>query len=215
MKLELITFKYCPFGQRCLIALHEKGVDFETTFVDLTKTPAWFDAVSPLGKVPILRVDGKTLFDSAVINEFLDDVLPPSLHPGDAFDRARQRSWISFAGELVQTQLAAYTADSERAHSEKLEEMKRLIDPLADVVGPGPFFAGERFALVDTAYAPFFLRERLMHREFPSLGTLPEGLQSWGDALLARSSVKRSIPKRFDDGYRQFLRAKGSWLLGS
>lgn len=213
MKFELITFKFCPFGQRCLIALREKGADFETKFIDLNKPPAWFDAVSPLGKVPVLRVDGKSLFDSTVINEFLDDVLAPPLQPADPFDRAWQGSWTAFAAELLQAQLAAYSAESESAHRDKLEEMNRLIALLADAVDPAPFFGGEEFALVDAAYAPFFLRVQRLHGAFPSLGVLPAKLRPWSDALLTRTSVKGSIPQPFDDGYRRFLRGKGSWLL--
>jgi glutathione S-transferase len=213
MKLELITFKFCPFGQRCLIALHEKAVEFETTFVDLSKPPPWFDAVSPLGKVPVLRADERTVFDSTVINELIDDEFPPRLRPADAIDRAWQGSWTAFAGELLQAQLAAYTADSAPAHRDKLEQMKHLVALLADAVEPAPFFGGEHFALVDAAYAPFFLRVRLMHDAFPSLGGLPAGLKVWADALLDRKSVLQSTPDRFDEGYMRFIRTKGSWLL--
>lgn len=213
MKLELITFKFCPFGQRCLIALHEKGAVFETTFIDLNKPPPWFDAVSPLGKVPVLRVNDKVLFDSTVINEFLDDMFPPPLRPADAFDRAWQRSWTAFAGDLLQAQLAAYTADTAPVHREKLEEMNRLVGLLADALEPAPFFGGGHFCLADTAFAPFFLRARLMHGAFPSLGALPPPLDAWADALLARESVLQSVPQHFADGYQRFVRAKGSWLL--
>lgn len=213
MKLELITFKFCPFGQRCLITLHEKGAVFATKFIDLNKPPSWFDAVSPLGKVPVLRVDDKALFDSAVINEFLDDILPPPLRPADAFDRAWQRSWTAFASELLQAQLAAFSADTAPAHREKLEEMKRLVGLLADAVEPAPFFGGGHLCLVDTAFAPFFLRARLMQRTFPSLGGLPPGIDAWADALLARKSVLQSVPEHFADGYQRFVRAKGSWLV--
>ena len=214
MRLELITFKFCPFGQRCLILLFEKGVDFDTTFIDLKKPPEWFDDLSPLGKVPVLRVDDKALFDSTVINEFIDEVFPPPLAPGDLLERAWQRSLMAFAGELLPCQLAVYSADSEEKHREKLEEMNHLLHLLAGLTGDGPFFGGDRFAPIDAAYAPFFLRVDVLSARYPHLGSVPEALRPWSDALLKRSSVRRSTPARFADGYRRFLQGKGSWLLG-
>ena len=79
--------------------------------------------------------------------------------------------------------------------------------------GKASFRAGGDFGLVDAAFAPFFLRARLLNATFPSLGSPPSGLRPWADALLARRSVTASVPEHFDTGYPGFLRAKGSWLL--
>ncbi|MEE9481097.1 MAG: glutathione S-transferase N-terminal domain-containing protein, partial [Kiloniellales bacterium] len=56
-RFQLISFKLCPFVQRSVITLLHKGIDFETTFIELSDPPPWFAALSPLGKVPVLRVD--------------------------------------------------------------------------------------------------------------------------------------------------------------
>lgn len=66
--IELISFKTCPFVQRSVITLKEKGIDFKTTYIDLAEKPAWFLAISPLGKVPVLKIGDEVLFESAVIN---------------------------------------------------------------------------------------------------------------------------------------------------
>ena len=215
MSMELITFPYCPFGQRCLIALHEKGVAFDTTFVDLDDPPDWLAGVSPLGKVPVLRTRGKAIFDSAVINEYLDETIEPSLYPVDALERALQRSWIAFAGELLTAQVAAYKAKSRRSFEEKLEKLGERVMLLAAAPVAGPYFGGARFSPVDAAYAPFFLRTRIMAGRHEGLGPLPAGLEAWADALAERPSVIRSVPPEFESGYLDFLKAKGSWLLGS
>ena len=100
MDLELISTKRCPFVQRSVITLKHKGIDHRMTFVDSDDPPEWFKAVSPLGKVPVLRVDGDAvIFESAVINEFLDDITPGQLHPEDPLTRATNKSWIEFGGE--------------------------------------------------------------------------------------------------------------------
>ena len=90
----------CPCVQRAAIVLAEKRVNFERRVVDLANKPDWFLAVSPLGKTPVLLAgeepDRTAVFESAVICEYLDDTLTPHLHPADALERARHRSWMEF-----------------------------------------------------------------------------------------------------------------------
>ena len=80
MDLELVSFNVCPYVQRSVITLNHKECDYKITFIDLSNPPDWFLEISPLGKVPVLKVDGtEVLFESAVINEFIDDMTPGSL----------------------------------------------------------------------------------------------------------------------------------------
>ena len=76
-RLKLISHKLCPYVQRAVIALTEKGVPFERIDIDLGNKPDWFLKISPLGKVPVLRVetvDGEAvLFESNVICEYIED----------------------------------------------------------------------------------------------------------------------------------------------
>ncbi|TGU31135.1 glutathione S-transferase family protein, partial [bacterium M00.F.Ca.ET.152.01.1.1] len=55
-RLTLVSHHLCPYVQRAAIALAEKAVPFERVNVDLADKPDWFRAISPLGKVPLLRV---------------------------------------------------------------------------------------------------------------------------------------------------------------
>src|SRR5215210_1643881 len=81
--LKLISHKLCPYVQRAVISLTEKGVPFECIDVDLANKPDWFLRVSPLGKTPVLLVDGQAIFESAAICEYLDETVQPRLHPDD------------------------------------------------------------------------------------------------------------------------------------
>ena len=54
--LKLISHKLCPYVQRAVIALAEKGVPFERVDIDLSNKPDWFLALSPFGKTPVLMV---------------------------------------------------------------------------------------------------------------------------------------------------------------
>src|SRR6476660_794419 len=94
--LKLISHKLCPYVQRAVIALNEKGVAFERIDIDLANKPAWFLAISPLGQTPVLQVGDVPIFESAVILEYLDETQPRQLHSADPLRRAEHRAWIEF-----------------------------------------------------------------------------------------------------------------------
>ena len=101
MKLHLISFKTCPFVQRAVITLKHKQIDYDITYIDLAEPPDWFLELSPLGKVPVLKVDDEVLFESAVINEYLDEISGGDLQPGEPLARAKNRAWIEFASNML------------------------------------------------------------------------------------------------------------------
>ncbi|MBI4049170.1 MAG: glutathione S-transferase family protein, partial [Devosia nanyangense] len=106
-KLTLISFPTCPYVQRAIIALKEKHVDFDVVYIDLANKPDWFLAISPLGKVPVLKVeqdDGRVgvIFESAVILEYLEETAPGAkLHPADPLERAQHRAWMEFGSQVL------------------------------------------------------------------------------------------------------------------
>ena len=214
MKLELVTFKICPYGQRVEIALLEKGIDFDVTWVSPKRPPAWLGDISPESKVPVLRVDDKAYFDSAVISELVDELQTPRLLPRDKLERARHRCWIAFSQQVLMDQVSLYCAPTRKRFADNLEALSSLLTHLEKALSATPYFGGSRFSLVDAAYAPFFVRAHLMEREDPRLAALiPETLRPWGEALVARSTVRASMPPGFTRIYRAFIRGKGSWLL--
>ena len=82
-KIVLVSHHLCPYVQRAAIALAEKAVLFERAYIDLADKPAWFTNLSPLGKVPLLRVGEEVIFESSVIVEDLEETQPGPLHPHD------------------------------------------------------------------------------------------------------------------------------------
>src|SRR2546430_8165637 len=101
-KLTLISHDLCPYVQRAVIALDEKGVPFDRVFIDLADKPDWFLAISPLGKVPLLRVGhDDVIFESAVILEYLEETQPNPLYPADPLARARHRAMIEFGSAIL------------------------------------------------------------------------------------------------------------------
>ena len=94
--LTLVSHHLCPYVQRAVISLTEKGIEFERIDIDLSHKPDWFLALSPLGKTPVLQVGGAAVFESAAILEYLEETQCNPLHPTDALGRAEHRGWIEF-----------------------------------------------------------------------------------------------------------------------
>lgn len=104
--LKLISHKLCPYVQRAVIALKEKGVPFERVDIDLANKPDWFLKLSPLGKVPVLVVTTDkgevALFESNVICEYIEETQAGAkLHPADALSRAEHRAWMEFGSAIL------------------------------------------------------------------------------------------------------------------
>ena len=218
-RLVLISFPTCPFVQRAVIALKEKQVDHEVVYIDLANKPDWFLAISPLGKVPVLKVERPDVapayvFESAVIVEYLDETTPgPRLHPADPLERAQHRSWIEYASQLLgdiwKFTSATVPADLDAARSALAAKLERL-----DGVATGPFFAGERFSLVDAAFAPAFRQLDLIEAEAPTglFATTPR-LNAWRKALAGRESVATAVPPDYAESFFARLRKTESLIL--
>lgn len=216
MGLELVSFAICPFVQRAVIALKEKRVDFKITYIDLENPPAWFKEISPFGKVPLLRIDQEVLFESAVINEYLDEVYPPRLHPEDPLVRAKHRGWIEFGSNLLFEQFKLMSARYEDDVQQQCETLGGLFARLDSEASDGPYFMGESFTLLDAAYAPFFTRYEILKKHHEALQDLmPTRLNRWGQALLARDSVKASVVADFEQKFIEFGKSKESFILAN
>jgi len=212
-KLKLISFELCPYVQRSVITLLEKGVDFDLAYIDLSNKPAWFLKLSPFGKVPILQVNDIVVFESAVINEYLDEVNPPALHPADPLKKALNRSWIEFGSGLLvsafQWAMAADKAGYEKAEKTLRDQFRKLEDQF----GEGPYFNGDSFSLVDAAYAPFFMRHQFVDKLLDQdiLLDFPQ-LKRWSGVLLNRESVQKSVIPDIEEKYIAYIRNKPTYM---
>lgn len=215
VKLQLISFKLCPYVQRTVIALREKAVDFDITYIDLARRPAWFKAISPLGKVPVLRVGETSLFESAVINEYLDEVYAPTLHPSDPLRRAHNRAWIEVASVLTTQQYQLGIAVEKAEFSALWERLDSGLERLDGELGSGPYFNGADFSLVDASLAPVFMRCAIFDRHMhPDHFAARPRLAAYRDALLARPSVVDSVVPEFTELFIEYFRGKGGYVAG-
>lgn len=215
--LQLVSFKVCPYAQRAAIALQEKQVEHTIThLMPGDDQPDWFKAVSPLGKVPVLLVNGTPVFESAVILEYLDEVYAPTLHPADPLEKARHRAWMEFASELFGKQYQMVIAKDQAAFEAARDGLKQGLQRVgATLAAEEPFFAGSGFALVDVAFAPLFMRLAIIERVFKLDMGITGRLQVWADALLAKPSVQQSVVDNFEEVFMMFLKKMDGYMVNN
>lgn len=204
--LVLVSHALCPYVQRAAIVLAEKGVPFERRDVDLGRKPDWFLRLSPLGKTPVLLVGGEAIFESAVICEYLDETHGPAMLPAAPLERARHRAWIEFASQLLNRIAAFYSAADEPALLQRARDLRTHFDRLEPALGDGPWFAGERFGLVDAAFAPVFRYFDVIDKlgEFDFWSGLPK-VCAWRRILAGRPSVIDAAPPAYPALLLDFL----------
>ncbi len=213
-KLTLISFKICPFVQRSVILLKEKGIDYDIKFINPYEPPEWFKKISPTGKVPVLLVDDQPLFESAVINEYLDEVYPPSLHPADPFKKAQNRAWMEYTSPMNMSFFNMIMTKDKEEGSKVKEAFLQQLAGLDKVATHAPWFNGDDFSMVDISAAPVFTRLEFLKKNF-DLDLLDgfANLQRWSTALLARKSIADSMIEDFDELMLMRLKDSGSYLL--
>ena len=212
-QLKLISHKLCPYVQRAVIALTEKGVPFERVDIDLDNKPDWFLKISPLGKTPVLVVGDKAIFESAVILEYLEETQPAPLHPGDPLARAEHRGWIEFnsavLGDIwgleVATDAATFAAKAKQLEGRLALLEKRLIGM--------PWFDGDKFSLVDAVFGPAFRYFDVIDEigDFGIFANKPKLVQ-WRKSLAVRASIRGAVSADYNALLRAFLKKKGSYL---
>jgi glutathione S-transferase len=218
VNIELLSHALCPFVQRSVILLLEKGVPFEFRPIDLENKPEWFLAISPRGKVPVLVVQpdkggAKTaIFESDVINEYLDETNPPRLLPDDPLERARLRGYVEVANDLFASTLNVVYGKTEEKWREGRQAATTALARV-DQALRGDFFAGERFGLIDVAFAPALHRFALLTEKTGiALAEESPRVRAWAKRVVARPSVQASVAADFAERFVAGLRKRGAWL---
>ena len=216
-QIELFVAQLCPFAMRARLVLSEKGVKAREVEIDLRNRPAWFLQLSPQGKVPLLRHEGRHVWESAVIGEYLDEVFPQwPLLPKDPYARARARTWIKFADSRLyaKTETLLHSSDPvvhARIGAQLADDLRFLqLHAFADLPQDGPYWLGAEFSLADIAFYPWFeqvcVLERYRGFQMPAECNR---LFEWREAVSARSAVRAIAepPEFYLEGYGRLAAA--------
>ena len=197
--LKLYDYPDCPFCQKVRVVLAEKDLEYEKVFVDLRKQDqktAEFLRMNPYGKVPVLEDEDEVIYDSTIINEYLEDEYPlPRLMPEDSQARAKVRLLEDYCDNsfippttmlLAQLRKPEAERDTQRVEQAR-EELRRGLYFLRDKLDGSEYLVGPEFTLADAAFAPRMMVLGRLGFEFePALAPV----QAWLDRIRSRPSVR-------------------------
>jgi glutathione S-transferase len=213
-RLLLVSFHLCPYVQRALTTLNEKGLPFEQVYIDLADKPQWFLEISPLGKVPVLQANGTAIFESSVICEFLEEIGSPSMLPREPIQRALHRSYMEMASNTLNVIAGLYSTQDTDLFDTKLRLLKDRLLWLEGLLGDAPFLLGPTLGIADAAWAPVFRYldafQRLAGLDLVVGSTR---LPRYRSALLQAPSVRQSVPADYEERLDAFLRNRNGALI--
>lgn len=211
--LFLVSHKLCPYAQRVAIVLAEKGLPHVRRDVDLSNKPRWFLDISPLGKTPVLSVNGTALFESTVICEYLEEISAHPLHPEQPLERAQHRSWMEFGSSILDNIAGFYSAPDRKQMEEKRELIVQKFQRLERELTRSPYFSGADFSMVDAFFGPVFRYFEVFEQigDFGFFDRCPGALE-WRNHLMTRDSVRRAAVADYPERLFDFLRNRNSAL---
>ena len=156
--------------------------------VNLKNKPEDLVRQNPYGKVPVL-VDGDgVIYESAIINEYLDEKFPEMrLLPNDFLLRSKVRIWVDFMNTRV------HPAASDLQHDRNLdnagEKMKQHLTALDKELAGNKFLVGDNYSLADITFIPFYTRRERYKTGFDDY----PNVKRWAESLVARPQVKETL----------------------
>ncbi|MEH2044181.1 glutathione S-transferase family protein [Nostoc sp.] len=210
--IQLYFAKASTFSQRTRVVLLEKGIDFTPIEIDLQNKPDGYTQISHYGKVPAIKHGDVEIYESAIINEYLDEVFPePALLSRDPAAKAIARIWIDYANTRL---VPAFNKllrgkDSTEQEQGRKEFTEALLYIEQEGLGKGDYLLGDQFSLVDISFYPWFERLPLLEhfRKFTLPAETPR-LQTWWNLVGDRSSIQ-AVANPVDFYLQRFAKVLG------
>lgn len=172
-----------PFSHRCRIVLYEKQMDFQVIDVDLFNKPEDIAVINPYNRVPVLVDRDLVLYESNIINEYIDERFPhPQLMPPDPIMRARARQLLFTMEHELFSYIEVLEKNIKSAEKSRLHVRDRLTE-LAPIFAKQKHMLGEEFSMLDVAIAP--LLWRLDHYGI-ELGKAAAPLMKYAERIFSR-----------------------------
>lgn len=143
---------------------------------------------NPYGKVPVLVDGGGVIYESAIINEYLDEKFPEiGLLPADLLQRAKVRIWIDFLNTRVHPAASdlAHNREPDKARDKMHQHLQTLDKELA-----GKKYIVDDYSLADITFIPFYTRQE---RYGIAIDERYPNVKRWGENLIARPQVAPTI----------------------
>lgn len=213
--IKLITSKLSPYGHRVEMVLIEKNIPYEKQDISLATKPDWFVKDAPLGKVPLLYVGDKPLFESIAICEYLEEAFPENpLHPKDALLKGWHRGWMEVASGITSATLGMIFSQNQEEFDLKKVEIVTRLAAIDKHLKFSPYFDGEKFSLVDACMASAFKPLTFIDNKFTlEIFDLYKTAATYVESVVARGSLHKALPDDYEILFKGLLERKKSHLL--
>ncbi|KAK7112179.1 glutathione S-transferase omega-1-like [Littorina saxatilis] len=195
-KLRLYSMRFCPFAQRARLILELKGISYQTINVSLTEKPDWFLEKNPNGQVPVLEQDGRIVYESLVVADYLDSVHPdPRVTPADPYCKARDAMLIEYYGnKYVSSYYKIVFSEGKDTDSARVANaaLQRLEDELSQ--RKSPYFGGEKAAFIDYMIWPWLERLPVLtqYNSDVNMTSFPL-VRQWREEMLRLPEVQKCL----------------------
>ena len=189
--MTLYSGTTCPFSQRCRNVLYEKGMDFQIVDVDLHNKPEDLAVMNPYNQVPVLVERDLILYESNIINEYIDDRFPhPQLMPADPVMRARARLFLfRFENEMF-SHVETLEKGNQRSVDKARAAIRDNLAQIAPVFAKQKYMLGDEFSMLDVAIVPLLWRLDYYDIQLPKQ-TAP--LMKYAERLFSRPAFIDSL----------------------
>jgi RNA polymerase-associated protein len=189
--MTLYSGTTCPFSQRCRNVLYEKGMDFQIVDVDLHNKPEDLAVMNPYNQVPVLIERDLILYESNIINEYIDDRFPhPQLMPADPVMRARSRLFLF----RFETEMFSHVESIEKGNQRNADKARLVIrdslSQIATVFSRQKYMLGDEFSMLDVAIAPLLWRLDYYNIQLPKQAA---ALMKYAERLFSRPAFIDSL----------------------
>lgn len=212
--MKVVSFKICPFVQRVTALLDAKNISYDIEYINLSKKPDWFLAVSPNAQVPILITDqDEVLFESNAIVEYLEETTTNSLFSKDPVVKAHERAWSYLASKNYLIQCSAQRSKTKEVLTDRSDILRAAFQKLEKRLSGTKFFGGESIGMVDISWLPLLHRASIVKirsgfnflRGFPKLQALQKNILTTGIA-------QRSVAADFEQKFTAFYLSNSTYL---
>jgi RNA polymerase-associated protein len=189
--MTLYSGTTCPFSQRCRNVLYEKGMDFQIVDVDLQNKPEDLAVMNPYNQVPVLVERDLILYESNIINEYIDDRFPhPQLMPADPVMRARARLFLFRFEHEMFSHVETLEKGNQRIVEKARAAIRDSLAQIAPVFGKQKYMLGDEFSMLDVAIVPLLWRLDFYDIQLPKQAA---PLMKYAERLFSRPAFIDSL----------------------
>ncbi|MCH9705412.1 MAG: glutathione S-transferase N-terminal domain-containing protein [Proteobacteria bacterium] len=196
MPITLYSYGYCPYSHRCRIVFREKEMEAHIEEVDIGAKPEELAIYNPYNQTPVLIDRSLVLYESNIINEYLDDRFPhPQLMPTDILLRAKVRLLLYKIDAEIFPALQALVLKRNLKKDRADILRQRIVAGLTELSTQLPknyrYLIDKEFTMLDVALAPLLWRLSYYKIELPTRVATP--LYKYAERVFSRPSFIESM----------------------